>query len=325
VVWQDEVPRRGHGDPLRRSPSGRVPQWVRDEAAGRSLPDTRWRAASAPSTPTVSPLPSRPVAHGRAWALGLAIAVTAVGAGLSTTVDLPWTVTRGTATTAAVQGWPPPGHEEAGHRLLARPAVAGAGPHRFVAVQPDGVSPVTYSPCRPIHYVVRPDNAPAQSNQLISAAMTDLQVATGLTFAPDGTTTESPAQDRNPYQSQRYGRRWAPVLITWATAKEVPDFGVDIVGEAGSQRMQRPNGQSTFVTGQVTLDPNKIQRMIDTAGPDQAQAVISHELGHLVGLAHTDDPGQLMFPRVQGQVTDYQPGDLQGLARLGGGPCVPDL
>jgi predicted Zn-dependent protease len=50
-----------------------------------------------------------------------------------------------------------------------------------------------------------------------------------------------------------------------------------------------------------------------------------HELGHLVGLDHVDDPGQLMYPVTALAVTDYAAGDLRGLHRLSTGPCAPDL
>jgi hypothetical protein len=50
-----------------------------------------------------------------------------------------------------------------------------------------------------------------------------------------------------------------------------------------------------------------------------------HELGHLVGLAHTEHDDQLMFPRANAAVTTFGVGDRTGLARLGQGPCQPDL
>jgi predicted Zn-dependent protease len=45
-----------------------------------------------------------------------------------------------------------------------------------------------------------------------------------------------------------------------------------------------------------------------------------HELGHVVGLNHAADPRELMFPSAT-YVIDWGPGDLQGLAAAGAGPC----
>jgi hypothetical protein len=45
-----------------------------------------------------------------------------------------------------------------------------------------------------------------------------------------------------------------------------------------------------------------------------------HELAHLVGLTHVADSGQLMYADNNGQ-TGFGAGDLEGLRRLGGGPC----
>lgn len=151
-----------------------------------------------------------------------------------------------------------------------------------------------------------------------------MSAATGLRFINDGQTTEGPVEDRAAYQPARYGDRWAPVLIAWATPEEVPDFGVDIAGEAGPVRIQRPNGQMVYITGQVNLDPTKLAG-ISRGNGRLPVAVIEHELGHLVGLAHVADPAQIMFPRGSGAVSDYQAGDLAGLAALGRGNCAPDV
>ena len=50
------------------------------------------------------------------------------------------------------------------------------------------------------------------------------------------------------------------------------------------------------------------------------EAIVLHELAHVVGLAHVSEPMELMFADNTGQVT-FGPGDLEGLARLGSLPC----
>ena len=56
---------------------------------------------------------------------------------------------------------PPPGLEEAAAPLGSPPPVpdGGTGKYRFLNTT-NGSDPVTFSPCRPIHYVVRPTTRP---------------------------------------------------------------------------------------------------------------------------------------------------------------------
>ena len=75
------------------------------------------------------------------------------------------------------------------------------------------------------------------------------------------------------------------------------------------------------MTGSVTLDGPDLAQVLD--GPDgeeNVRAVIMHEFGHLVGLGHVQEPGELMSERNDGQL-DFGPGDREGLARLGSPTC----
>ena len=223
---------------------------------------------------------------------------------------------------------PPPGVDEQSSPLGSPPAgkstAEGVG-YRFLTHQTGSTAPVTWSPCRPLRYVVRPANAPAGGAGAISAAVAEVGRATGLTFVDAGGTTEGPSEDRADYQPARYGKRWAPVLILWATPTEVPDFGVDVAGEAGPQRVQNAKGAMTYVSGIVYLDPQKFTEATANYGDAAAKVVILHELGHLVGLAHFSDPADVMFPRASPEVTTFARGDLSGLAALGRGPCQPEV
>ena len=194
-----------------------------------------------------------------------------------------------------------------------------------MAHQTGSAVPVTWSPCRPVRYVLRQANTPVGGARALSLALAEVGQATGLTFVDAGLTTEGPSEDRAAYQPARYGKRWAPVLIAWATPIEVPDFGVDIAGEAGPFTAQSPDGASTYVSGTVYLDPKKFTEIVASDGSAAAKVVLLHELGHLVGLAHISDRGEVMFPRSSAKVTTFGPGDLSGLAALGRGPCQPKV
>jgi hypothetical protein len=220
---------------------------------------------------------------------------------------------------------PTPGREAAAQPIGVPPAVAAPNPaYSFMAVQDDGVTPVAYDPCRPVHYVVRAEGEPAGGRQMITEAFLRLSQATGLQFVADGETTESPSADREPFQPDRYGDRWAPVLIAWSDQGEVSDLGGDVAGLGGSQPVQPLMGPAVYVTGQIVLDgPLFSEAMALPGGGPVARAVVLHELAHVVGLGHVEDADQLMFPYASR--TDLGDGDLTGLALLGQGVCVPEL
>ena len=308
-------------DDVPRSPSGRVPKWVMDEAAGRQVEAVPFRA------PTTSILGGPPATAPRRSGRGRRrssmlltwIVVAAILVGAAT---LTWWQRQPSLTAA---GGPTPG-QEASTRLLAAPApVAGkaASSHAFLHEREDG-SPLTWSPCRPIRYVVRPDHSPAGGGALLTSAFATVSRATGLAFEPEGGTDEAPTFDREPYQPDRYGDRWAPVLVAWVTPQEVPDFHADIAGKAGPAWVSTSEGDQAYVSGVVMLDPASVVAARAAGGQAAAKAIVLHELGHLMGLAHVGDRSQLMFPQ-SGRVTAYGKGDLAGLAALGNGPCQPDL
>lgn len=221
---------------------------------------------------------------------------------------------------------PPAGLEESTLPLGAPPAgVPAAGAYAFTMLQPDGSGPVTYSPCRPIHYVVRPDGAPEGGAEFIGAAIASVSAATGLQFIDDGATHEPPSADRAAYQPGAYGRRWAPVLVSWSTAVETPELAGDVAGIAGSASVTRA-GHTTYVTGSVTLDSATVAGLLGAPGTrTTALAIVTHEFGHLVGLDHVDDPTQLMYPTTNPSVSAFGTGDLAGLAALGSGECAPNV
>lgn len=206
-------------------------------------------------------------------------------------------------------------------RITAAPTIPGGeGQFAFLQEQPDG-SPVGWDPCRPIRYEVNLDGAPEDAEEMVATAVERTSEATGLSFELVGETDE---RDYFQRQDGLMGDP-PPVLVGWGTAAEFEDLAGDVAGLGGAVAVG-PRGQRAFYrTGSVLLDAEAFEEIDErTRGGDRAralqQAVVDHEFGHLVGLAHVEDPRELMHGEGVGTV-DYGPGDLQGLARVGGVPC----
>lgn len=328
---EDSSGRPGNGRDIpgiRRSPSGRIPQWAIDEALGKLGNPEPWRSAPAPPAFVKRRgFRGRRPARRRKWSGGLATVL-----GIALVVGLYFTPTLFeryvmSAARPHLPGSevPPPGFEAASSPLGLPPAVTGSTAYVLQESPDPDQSFTAYDPCRPVHYVVRPDYAPPGTEQLVQEAVAAVSAATGLQFVYDGITSEAPTADRDAYQPDRYGKKWAPILIAWSTPEESPDLAGRVAGTGGSSSVRVPGEPYVYVTGQVQLDgPGLTETMAFPDGPALVRAIIMHELAHVVGLDHVNDPTQLMFEENSGQL-DFGTGDRAGLALLGTGKCVPRL
>jgi hypothetical protein len=116
------------------------------------------------------------------------------------------------------------------------------------------------------------------------------------------------------------------VLIAWQDTTETPDFAGEVIGQAGPQQVQTGGEPAVYVSGQVRLDAVRMSTLMsEDGGAAVAEAVVLHELGHLVGLDHVDASTEVMYPQADRVITQLGPGDLTGLAALGSGACAPWL
>jgi hypothetical protein len=193
---------------------------------------------------------------------------------------------------------------------------------------------VAYDPCRPVHYVTRAANSPEGGQDMINKGFTELSRVTGLQFINDGETSEAPSDERPMYQPDSYGDRWVPVLVAWSNSGESPRLSreqsgirfAEALGYAGSLAVSpSTKDRYVYVTGQVVLNTQALAEASAIEGPTLTPSVIAHELAHLVGLDHVDDPTELMHPEASYQRPTYADGDLTGLAALGRGTCSPGL
>lgn len=321
--WYHE--RRDGAGKLRRSPSGRVPQWALDDAVGVASDPHPWRAPATHSRRRrraglrgsrrrASRTRSSTTAIGVVLLVALLYATPSLFDRFVLPIALPY---------LPGANVPPRGVEAQDSPLGTPPLVPASGAYQLLPSPTESQEWVAVDPCRPVHYVVRPDNAPPGTEGLVQEAVAEVSAATGLHFVDDGLTTEGPSEERDLYQPELYGRTWAPLLITWTSPAEIPQLAGDIAGLGGSEYAYVPGEPLVYVGGQVQIDaPDATGMLAYPAGRDLVRATLMHELAHVVGLDHVDDPRELMYEANTGLVS-FGPGDRAGLALLGSGPCAP--
>jgi hypothetical protein len=167
--------------------------------------------------------------------------------------------------------------------------------------------PVTW-PCEgTIEVAVNPEGAPQGYAEVLASAVGRVNGASGFALEVAGETDDRDFRDRGA----------GPVLVMWADEDEVSELAGLTAGVGGATYVRGPGGGGRAVGGMVVLDtdlPGGFWRRTDP------ELVLVHELLHVLGLGHSEDPSQLMAPEYSSQ-RDLGEGDLAGLEALHEAAC----
>lgn len=199
----------------------------------------------------------------------------------------------------------------------AMPAARGSAGSYALWRNTDGTV-VRRNPCATVRYQINLRGAPARSWADTREAIRRLHVATGLTFVYAGQTTRIPQRG--------FGQRGTPPPLTIAWARPGTGSGASnllssspgALGQGGwVETGGRNSARLRIVTGYVVINRARSATLRSGfgVGPTRGE-LLSHELGHTVGLNHTSDRSQVMYPYL-GRYSGYGAGDLAGLRKVG--------
>jgi hypothetical protein len=200
------------------------------------------------------------------------------------------------------------------------PVSKPATTYRIALTNGDG-SAVRWNPCQPIPYVLNTQGAPSFAAAELSRAIAAIESASGLDLVSLGTTTERPAERQ--LQNPRYGSGYSPILITFASATEVPFGSPTASGWGQAVPVVEPStGNRQYATGQVVLRPGGWTEGTSSANP--LSLMLRHELGHVLGLSHVAVTTEIMGTGGNGTARAWGPGDKVGLTKVGkAAGCLP--
>jgi hypothetical protein len=199
----------------------------------------------------------------------------------------------------------------------------------LLAGERPGPPPARWSPCAPITVRVNPAGLGPAARAAIRWAFAELQARTGLQVR-FGSATGETVTGRLTTRSWTRGTwtaawqpTWAPVLVFASDAARTPELTGSLVGWTHVRTSGVGQGRH-IVSGVVALDLDDLGDIERVADQPRLRMLLLHELGHLVGLGHVDDPDLVMHPQAApgfSEAVTYRYGDLRGLAVAGRGPC----
>lgn len=169
-----------------------------------------------------------------------------------------------------------------------------------------------WNPCTTIDWAYDASGSYTGSLQDMTRAFARLAGRTGLHFRYAGAVDTRTTGDASPAGVE--------IVVSWATAAEVPDLAGSVVGIGGSSgtSMSGADVRYRLVSGRIHLDSEGALRPgFTTTGDPTWGQIMEHEALHVLGLGHAASRSQLMYGAAHSGNHLVGAGDAAGMKRIG--------
>ncbi|MFZ4487459.1 MAG: matrixin family metalloprotease [Candidatus Nanopelagicales bacterium] len=218
------------------------------------------------------------------------------------------------------------------NRALAEPPIVAAGPAvRFLSGDTDARTAARWSRCVPIRWTIDPMNIDAsgvdESQEIArwTSVVDSFAAATGYRF--DYVTSRRGDAGHRPGVLPAIDG--IDIVITYESADDVGDYRRPTldetrrIAESWLSWTEDGSGAKIATVGSVIMDYRDLSTTTSTRqyDPTDRMALMSHEFGHVMGLAHDEDESTVMFDEWTAGKAGLTPADIEGLVLLAEEPC----
>ena len=176
--------------------------------------------------------------------------------------------------------------------------------------------PVRWNPCAVIHWRANTRYGPSGGLGVLKAAVGTIASATHTQWVYDGPTSAVPRTSLLGGRSNKA----RTIVLGWTDNRSsdlLAGQGRYTAGMTRTLWFSSTTSRGRFaVTRGAVVALNRASRL-PLRGPVSWQTVATHELGHVMGLAHARTSNEVMAPVLSRRFSTLQAGDRSGLARLG--------